>query len=173
MYFKCIRQAKALTSCKSWHLILFFLTVAFGMNFRPFVNKLAWVSVKLVLLGRVFFIKLLLLFVRELFNDFLHSLHLFVFICVVVSSDFPVLALSLWVVLTHDSVNRHVYFLAFLLLTAAFSVDSSVGTFSESIPRKSARFVTLMSTDSGLLYDLFVLKPLLGVSFQRVFPFSL
>ena len=30
-----------------------------------------------------------------------------------------------------------------------------------------------MPTDSGLVSDLFALKPLLGVSFQRAFPFSL
>ena len=30
---------------KSWPLILFFVTVAVGINFRPLVNKLVWVSV--------------------------------------------------------------------------------------------------------------------------------
>ena len=65
------------------------------------------------------------------------------------------------------------YFLSLKSLTAAFSFDNSVGTLSKSIPRKSAMFVTLMSSDSGLLSDLFILKPLLGVSFRRVFPFSL
>ena len=103
----------------------------------------------------------------------MRSLRLFAFICVAVGLDFPLLALSLWVVLRHNSVSRHVYFLAFLLLTAAFSVDSSIGTFSESIPGKSARFLTLMSADSSLLSDLFVLKPLLVVSFRTIFPFSL
>ena len=81
--------------------------------------------------------------------------------------------LSLWVVLSHGSVNRHVYFSTFLLLTAAFNVDSSVGTFSESIPRKADRFLTLISADSGWFCDLLVLKPLLGVPFRTVFPFSL
>ena len=100
------------------------------------------------------------MFVRELSDSFLCSLRFFVFICVAVGLDFPLLALSFWVVSTHNSVSRHVYFLAFSLLTAAFSVDSSVGTFSESIPGKSARFLTLMSADSSLLSDLFVSKSL-------------
>ena len=50
------------------------------------------------------------------------------------SLNFPSLALFLRVVLTHDSVNKHVYFLEFFLLTAASSVDGSVGPFSEYIP---------------------------------------
>ena len=62
------------------------------------------------------------------------------FFCVV-SLDFPLLALSLWVVLSHhDSVmTQYTFSHAFLSLTAALSVDSSVGTFSEYITRKSAR----------------------------------
>ena len=65
------------------------------------------------------------------------------------------------------------YFSTFLLLTAAFNVDSSVGTFSESIPRKADRLLTLISADSGWFCNLLVLEPLLGVSFRTVFPFTL
>ena len=46
----------------------------------------------------------------------------------------------MWVVLSHEAVKRQAYFLKFLLLTAALSVESSVGTFSESIATISARF---------------------------------
>ena len=60
-------------------------------------------------------------------------------------------------------VNRYMYFLTFLLLTAALSVDSSVDTFSESIPDKSAKFLTLMFAESGWLPNLFS-KPLFGVN---------
>ena len=66
-------------------------------------------------------------------------------------------------VCVNTQLSEETYFLSLLMLTAAFSFDNSVGTFSKSIPRKSARFVTLMSSDSGLLSDLFVLKPVLGV----------
>ena len=52
-----------------------------------------------------------LLFVRELFDSFLRF---FFFICVVVSLDFPLLVLYLWVVLAHDSVNRRVLFSIFI-----------------------------------------------------------
>ena len=34
------------------------------------------------------------------------------------------------------------YFLTFLSLPVAFSVDSSVGTFSESVPSKFIKFLT-------------------------------
>ena len=44
--------------------------------------------------------KLPLLFARELFDTFLHSLRFFVFICFFVSLYFPFFALSLWVVLS-------------------------------------------------------------------------
>lgn len=53
--------------------------------------------------------------------------------------------------------RKEVYFLTFLLLSAALSFGSNVGTFSESITRKSATVqlvLTLMSDDSGLLSDL-------------------
>ena len=76
---------------------------------------------------------------------------------------------SLWVVLSHDSVKSHVYFSTFLLLTAAFNVDSSVGTFSESIPRRATRLLTLISADSGWFCNLLVLDPLLGVPFGQFF----
>ena len=61
----------------------------------------------------VFFVNPLL-FVRELFDSFLRSLRFFVFICVVVSLDFPLLTLSWRVVLPHDSVNRRVLFSIFI-----------------------------------------------------------
>ena len=77
-----------------WRFILFFFTVAVGINFRPFVNKLIWVSVKTS--SERFFIKFPLLFVRELFDTFLRSLRFFVFICFFVSLYFPFFALSLW-----------------------------------------------------------------------------
>ena len=80
------------------------------MNFRPFNNKLVWVSVKFFL-ERFFFIKLALLFVRELFDSFLHSLCFFVFVCVIiVSLDFALLALSSWFVLTHNSVKKRTFY---------------------------------------------------------------
>ena len=87
--------------------------------------------------------------------------------------DFPSLLFSLSVlaVLEH-SVNRHVYFLTCLLFTTSFNVDSSVDTFSESIPSIGARLLTLMSADGGLGLDL-LFKTLCGVPFRRVFPFSL
>ena len=44
--------------------------------------------------------KLPLLFARELFDTFLHSLRFFVCICFFVSLYFPFFALSLWVVLS-------------------------------------------------------------------------
>ena len=127
-----------------------------GINFRPFVNKLIWVSVKTS--SERFFIKFPLLFVRELFDTFLRSLRFFVFICFFVSLYFPFFALSLWVVLSHDSVKTCVLLATFLLLTAAFNVDSSVGTFSESIPRKAVWLLTLISADSGWFCNLLVLE---------------
>ena len=59
------------------------------------------------------------------------------------------------------------------MLTAAFNVDSGVGTFSESIPRRATRLLTLISADSGWFCNLLVLDPLLGVPFRTVFPFFL
>ena len=63
------------------------------------------------------------------------------------------------------------YFSTSLLFTISFNVDSSVDTFSESIPSIAAWLFTLMSADSGLGLDLFF-KPLSGVPFCGVFPFS-
>ena len=52
------------------------------------------------------------------------------------------------------------------------NVDSSVDTFSEFIPCIAARFLTLMSADSGLGLDL-LFKLLSGVPFRRIFLSSL
>ena len=76
---------------------------------------------------------------------------------------------SLWVVLSHHSVKRHVYVSTFLLLTAPFNVYSSVGTFSEAIPRRATRLLTLISADSGWFCNLLVLDPLLGGPFGQFF----
>ena len=60
-------------------------------------------------------------------------------------------------------------FIAHLLLTAALSVDSSVDTFSESIPDKSAKFLTLMFAESGWLH--FILC-LFSFRFHNVLPIA-
>ena len=145
--------------------------MAVGINFNPFDSNLIWLSVKFAF--DRFLINLSLFFVREEVDSFLRSLRFLVFICVFVIFDFPFLLffLSVLAVLEH-SVNRHVYFSTSLLFTTSFNVDSSVGTFSASIPSIAARFFTLMSADSGLGLDL-LFKPLSGVPFRRVLPFSL
>ena len=77
------------------------------------------------------FMKLPLLFVRELFDTFLRSLRYFVFICFFVSLYFPFFALSLWVVLSCNSVKRRVLFQHFdclqlpLMLTVVLAPSHS------------------------------------------------
>lgn len=132
MYFKRIRLAKSLKSRKSWCCILFFMTVAVGMNFSPLDSNFFWVSVNLVL--ERFFMNLLLFFVRDEVDRFPRSLRFLGFICFFVIFDCPFLfSLPVLVVLEY-SVTRHVYFPTSLLFTTSFSVDSIVGTLSDSIP---------------------------------------
>ena len=59
------------------------------------------------------------------------------FICVIRSLDFPLLTLSMRVVLSHDSVKRRLLYIFIVHSTAALSLDNSVGTFSESLISKS------------------------------------
>ena len=87
MYFKRILLAKSLKSRKSCCRILFFVTVAVGMNFNPFDSNLVWISVRFVL--ERFFINLSLFFVRREADRFLRSMRFLVLICFFVILDLP------------------------------------------------------------------------------------
>ena len=115
MYFKRIRLAKCLKSCKSWRRILFFVTMVVGMNFNPFHSNLISGSVK-SFLDR-FFMNFLLSSRREEVGLICFFLRSFLFL-----RSLPLFRLSPSALVLEHSVNGHVYSSTFLYSTKSCRV---------------------------------------------------